>query len=31
VNYLVVKQLREMADKLKDYSGVPAQPKKPEE
>jgi len=31
VNYLVVKQLREMADKLKDYSGVQAQPKKPEE
>ena len=31
VNYLVVKQLREMADKLKEYSGVQAQPKKPEE
>jgi predicted ATP-dependent protease len=31
VNYLVVKQLREMADKLKDYSGMQAQPKKPEE
>ena len=31
VNYLVVKQLREMADKLREYSGVQAQPKKPEE
>jgi lon-related putative ATP-dependent protease len=31
VNYLVVKQLREMADKLKDYTGVQALPKKPEE
>ena len=31
VNYLVVKQLREMADKLRDYSGVQTQPKKPED
>jgi lon-related putative ATP-dependent protease len=31
VNYLVVKQLREMADKLREYSGVQAQSKKPEE
>ena len=31
VNYLVVKQLGEMADKLKEYSGIQAQPKKPEE
>jgi lon-related putative ATP-dependent protease len=31
VNYLVVKQLREMADKLKDYTGMQALPKKPEE
>ncbi len=31
VNYLVVKQLRQMADKLKSYSGMQAPPKKPEE
>ena len=31
VNYLVDKQLREMAEKLKDYPDVQAQQKKPEE
>jgi predicted ATP-dependent protease len=31
VNYLVDKQLREMADKLKEYPAVQMQQKKPEE